>query len=256
MSLAVLYVDDRGEPAIDAYAVMESAIDLFFKTNDPNDLDVTKVAEGIGKAHTSLLSVAAKLLARHPDAESLRPRTSNISSVADNVIQADFTPPARRQPQTTLPVAPEVVVREQALPELPLELPFQSAPKTEPVQLLRPSAKGRPKKQAPVLPGIAPAGKVVTLKRRRTDAEPRAPKLPRRLSRVEDALRNDVIICLEDGKAVVDLGKHLSGLGMTPAEYLKKWNLPESYPMKAPGFIQKHGVTYEYDASRDRMIRV
>jgi predicted transcriptional regulator len=94
-------------------------------------------------------------------------------------------------------------------------------------------------------------------RRRQSDMPAEAPKvLPRRLSKLEDALRMDRIICLEDGKAVEDLGKHLALMGMTPAQYLEKWNLPDSYPMKAPTLIRNKGVAFEFDPVNRRLIRV
>ncbi|QQX92711.1 MucR family transcriptional regulator (plasmid) [Gluconobacter sphaericus] len=50
----------------------------------------------------------------------------------------------------------------------------------------------------------------------------------------------DYIICLEDGKKLKMLKRHLkTAYGMTPAEYREKWGLPESYPMVAPNYSEK-----------------
>jgi predicted transcriptional regulator len=65
----------------------------------------------------------------------------------------------------------------------------------------------------------------------------------------------DVVVCLEDGKRVADLGKHLESLGMRPEEYRRKWKLSESYPMMAPSVVLKRGAEYEYDPIHKRMVK-
>lgn len=43
------------------------------------------------------------------------------------------------------------------------------------------------------------------------------------------------LICLEDGRKVRRLGRHLrTKHGMTPDQYRTKWDLPADYPMEAP----------------------
>jgi predicted transcriptional regulator len=44
------------------------------------------------------------------------------------------------------------------------------------------------------------------------------------------------LICLDDGKKLKTLKRHLSNLGMTPDQYRTKWNLPKEYPMTAPDY--------------------
>ena len=47
----------------------------------------------------------------------------------------------------------------------------------------------------------------------------------------------DFIVCLEDGKKLKMLKRHLStSYGMTPADYRAKWGLPSDYPMTAPNY--------------------
>ena len=46
----------------------------------------------------------------------------------------------------------------------------------------------------------------------------------------------DYLVCLDDGKKFVSMKRHLSGLGMTPAEYRAKWGLAADYPMVAPNY--------------------
>lgn len=42
--------------------------------------------------------------------------------------------------------------------------------------------------------------------------------------------------CLDDGKKFKSLRRHLTTLGMTPAEYRAKWDMPKDYPMIAPSY--------------------
>ncbi|GFE97976.1 MucR family transcriptional regulator [Gluconobacter sp. Gdi] len=47
----------------------------------------------------------------------------------------------------------------------------------------------------------------------------------------------DYIICLEDGKKLKMLKRHLKSVyNLTPDEYRSKWGLPSNYPMTAPGY--------------------
>lgn len=49
----------------------------------------------------------------------------------------------------------------------------------------------------------------------------------------------DYIICLEDGKKLKMLKRHLkSAYGMSPAEYRERWGLPSDYPMVAPNYAK------------------
>lgn len=50
----------------------------------------------------------------------------------------------------------------------------------------------------------------------------------------------DYIICLEDGKKLTMLKRHLRTVyNMTPQEYRQKWGLPADYPMTAPGYAER-----------------
>jgi len=46
----------------------------------------------------------------------------------------------------------------------------------------------------------------------------------------------DYIICLEDGKKLKTLKRHLRHFGMSPEQYKQKWGLPDDYPMVAPNY--------------------
>ena len=50
----------------------------------------------------------------------------------------------------------------------------------------------------------------------------------------------EFIICLEDGKKLKMLKRHLStSYNMTPEQYREKWNLPSDYPMVAPAYAKQ-----------------
>lgn len=50
----------------------------------------------------------------------------------------------------------------------------------------------------------------------------------------------DHLICLEDGQSVTLLRSYIKKrFGLTPTEYVEKWNLPDEYPMSPPEYIAK-----------------
>ena len=50
----------------------------------------------------------------------------------------------------------------------------------------------------------------------------------------------DYIICLEDGKKLKMLKRHLATrYNLTPEQYRARWNLPADYPMVAPAYAEK-----------------
>jgi predicted transcriptional regulator len=49
----------------------------------------------------------------------------------------------------------------------------------------------------------------------------------------------DYIICLEDGRKLKTLKRHLrSTFGLSPEQYREKWGLPADYPMVAPNYAE------------------
>ena len=59
---------------------------------------------------------------------------------------------------------------------------------------------------------------------------------------VRKSITPDYLICLEDGKKLKTLKKHLAGLGLTPAQYREKWKLPADYPMVAPNYAAQRSA--------------
>ena len=57
---------------------------------------------------------------------------------------------------------------------------------------------------------------------------------------IEESLKDDVIICLEDGQPYQSLKRHLRvKYGMSPEEYREKWGLAADYPMVAPAYAKR-----------------
>ena len=57
---------------------------------------------------------------------------------------------------------------------------------------------------------------------------------------VRASVKNDHLVCLEDGKKFQMLKRHLmTDHDMTPAQYRARWGLPDSYPMTAPDYAAK-----------------
>ena len=56
---------------------------------------------------------------------------------------------------------------------------------------------------------------------------------------VRASVKRDHLVCLEDGKKLKMLKRHLmTDHGMTPAEYRERWGLVADYPMVAPEYAQ------------------
>lgn len=56
---------------------------------------------------------------------------------------------------------------------------------------------------------------------------------------VKQSIRQDRIICLEDGKSFSMLKRHLmTDHKLTPQQYREKWGLPRDYPMVAPNYAK------------------
>ena len=54
---------------------------------------------------------------------------------------------------------------------------------------------------------------------------------------VRRSVHPDYLVCLEDGKKLKMLKRHLrAAYNMTPEEYRAKWSLPADYPMVAPNY--------------------
>jgi predicted transcriptional regulator len=57
---------------------------------------------------------------------------------------------------------------------------------------------------------------------------------------IRASIKPDYIVCLEDGKKLKMLKRHLmTHYSMTPEQYRQKWNLPADYPMVAPNYAEQ-----------------
>jgi predicted transcriptional regulator len=53
----------------------------------------------------------------------------------------------------------------------------------------------------------------------------------------------DYIVCLEDGKQLKMLKRHLSSsYNLTPEQYRERWGLDASYPMVAPNYAERRSA--------------
>ena len=67
-----------------------------------------------------------------------------------------------------------------------------------------------------------------------------APGRPAPAVPIKDSITPDYLICLEDGKKLKMLKRHLNAAyGMSPDEYRSRWGLPSDYPMVAPDYAKK-----------------
>lgn len=66
------------------------------------------------------------------------------------------------------------------------------------------------------------------------DVDPLTPAVP-----IKKSVTDQYIICLEDGKKLKMLKRHLrTAYGLTPEEYRARWGLPKDYPMVAPAYAE------------------
>src|SRR3954464_12367468 len=77
---------------------------------------------------------------------------------------------------------------------------------------------------------------LTTISSRGAPAEPKPePKVP-----VRSSIKPDFIVCLEDGKRLKMLKRHLmTHYNMTPDQYRQKWGLSPDYPMVAPNYAEQ-----------------
>jgi predicted transcriptional regulator len=56
---------------------------------------------------------------------------------------------------------------------------------------------------------------------------------------VKKSILPDYIVCLEDGKKLKMLKRHLkTAYNLTPEQYRERWGLPSDYPMVAPNYAK------------------
>jgi predicted transcriptional regulator len=67
-----------------------------------------------------------------------------------------------------------------------------------------------------------------------------SPERPQPAVPVKKSVTPDYIVCLEDGKKLKMLKRHLkTAYNMTPEEYRERWDLASDYPMVAPNYAKQ-----------------
>ena len=71
-------------------------------------------------------------------------------------------------------------------------------------------------------------------------ADSRAAERPNPAVSIKKSITPDFIVCLEDGKKLKMLKRHLkTAYDMSPEDYRERWNLPQDYPMVAPNYAKQ-----------------
>jgi predicted transcriptional regulator len=71
-----------------------------------------------------------------------------------------------------------------------------------------------------------------------TSRAPTTPAVP-----IADSVHDDYIVCLEDGKQLQMLKRHLSTVyGLTLQQYKERWDLPHDYPMVSPSYARRRSA--------------
>ncbi|MBV9859008.1 MAG: MucR family transcriptional regulator [Alphaproteobacteria bacterium] len=71
-------------------------------------------------------------------------------------------------------------------------------------------------------------------------AAPITAERPQPAVSVKKSVQPDYIVCLEDGKKLKMLKRHLkTAYNMTPEAYRERWALPPDYPMVAPNYARQ-----------------
>lgn len=82
-----------------------------------------------------------------------------------------------------------------------------------------------------------------TLASATAEPPPAVAERPQPAVSVRKSVTPDYIICLEDGKRLKMLKRHLkTAYNMTPEEYRERWQLPADYPMVAPNYARQRSA--------------
>lgn len=87
-----------------------------------------------------------------------------------------------------------------------------------------------------------------------TAGQEAADEAPQPAVPIRRSITPDFIVCLEDGRKLKMLKRHLkTAYDMTPEEYRKRWNLPADYPMVAPNYArQRSGLARKIGLGKRR----
>lgn len=74
----------------------------------------------------------------------------------------------------------------------------------------------------------------------KVESSPHAAPRPEPAVPVKKSVTPDFLVCLEDGRKLKMLKRHLkSAYNLTPEQYRERWGLPPDYPMVAPNYAKK-----------------
>jgi len=75
---------------------------------------------------------------------------------------------------------------------------------------------------------------------------------------IKKSVTPEYIICLEDGKKLKMLKRHLKTVyDMTPDDYRAKWGLPPEYPMVAPNYARARSeMATKLGLGRKRVVKI
>jgi predicted transcriptional regulator len=72
---------------------------------------------------------------------------------------------------------------------------------------------------------------------------PIAAEKPQPAVSIRKSVTPDYIVCLEDGKKLKMLKRHLkTSYNMSPEQYRERWSLPSDYPMVAPNYARQRSA--------------
>jgi len=73
--------------------------------------------------------------------------------------------------------------------------------------------------------------------------EPTQPERPEPAVPPTKSVFNDHIVCLEDGRKLKMLKRHLmASYNLTPQQYRQRWGLPANYPVVAPAYARQRSA--------------
>lgn len=79
-----------------------------------------------------------------------------------------------------------------------------------------------------------------------SSAQGQGPEAPEKLEPavpIKKSVTPDYIVCLDDGKKLKMLKRHLkTALNLTPEAYRERWGLPADYPMVAPNYAKRRSA--------------
>lgn len=207
-------------------------------------LDVQQVVKNYQKSY----------LAGHIEAIPEQPLEAPVKRGRGRPKKVALQPIVQKQVPDVRPVAPALT------PAARIATPARDKTATPSVTARSPEPAVKPVQE------ISTPSLAVDMKRRKADTEARAKplerrlkappestrKLPKGLLSINEAVHEDYIVCLDDGRKVKDLEKHLDSKGVTMESYLKKWGLPSDYPTRAPKLILTKGTVYAYNIHSDQ----